>query len=80
MIARSLRLNLAIFIIDTNIVALTRQEKEKLVLEPYTQGKTYRQIAEEARICPRDITIVEKPVKEKESMESMSVSSDIDLS
>jgi hypothetical protein len=58
------------------MIALTRQDKEKLVLELYSQGKTYRQIAEEARICPRDIkTIVEKPIKERESMESMSVSS-----
>jgi predicted transcriptional regulator len=58
------------------MIALTRQDKEKLVLELYSQGKTYRQIAEEARICPRDIkTIVEKPVKAMELKESMSVSS-----
>jgi hypothetical protein len=58
------------------MMALTRQEKEKLVLELYSQGKTYRQIAEEARICPRDIkTILNKVVKEKESEESLSVSS-----
>ena len=55
-------------------MTLTRQEKEKLVLELYSQGKTYRQIAEEARICPRDIkTILDKVVKEKESEESISV-------
>jgi DNA-binding NarL/FixJ family response regulator len=47
------------------MIALTRQEKEKLVLQLYSQGKTYRQIAEEARICPRDIkTILDKVVKE----------------
>jgi hypothetical protein len=58
------------------MMALTRQEKEKLVLELYSQGKTYRQIAEEARICPRDIkTILNKVVKGKESEESISVSS-----
>jgi predicted transcriptional regulator len=58
------------------MMALTRQEKEKLVLELYTQGKTYRQIAEEARICPRDIkNIVEKPVKAMELKQSISVSS-----
>ena len=57
------------------MIALTRQEKEKLVLELYSQGKTYRQIAEEARICPRDIkTILEKTVKAMELQESMSVS------
>ena len=58
------------------MMALTRQEKEKLVLELYSQGKTYRQIAEEARICPRDIkTILDKVVKGRESKESISVSS-----
>jgi hypothetical protein len=58
------------------MMALTRQEKEKLVLELYSQGKTYRQIAEEARICPRDIkTILDKVVKGRESEESLSVSS-----
>ena len=57
------------------MIALTRQEKEKLVLELYSQGKTYRQIAEEARICPRDIkAILEKTVKAMELQESMSVS------
>ena len=30
------------------MMALTRQDKEKLVLELYSQGKTYHQIAEEA--------------------------------
>jgi DNA-binding NarL/FixJ family response regulator len=34
---------------------LTRQEKKKLVLDLYNQGKTYREIAKEARMCPRDI-------------------------
>ena len=34
---------------------LTRQEKEKLVLDLYNQGKTYRGIAKDARMCPRDI-------------------------
>jgi hypothetical protein len=58
------------------MIALTRQDKEKLVLELYSQGKTYRQIAEEARICPRDIkTILDKVVKGRESEESVSVSS-----
>jgi hypothetical protein len=48
------------------LMALTRQEKEKLVLELYNQGKTYRQIAEEARICPRDIiTILNRVVKRR---------------
>jgi hypothetical protein len=46
---------------------LTRQEKKKLVLDLYNQGKTYREIAEEARMCPRDIgIIVNNAVKEQE--------------
>jgi predicted transcriptional regulator len=46
---------------------LTRQEKERLVLDLYNQGKTYREIAKEARMCPRDIgVIVNKAVKEQE--------------
>jgi hypothetical protein len=58
------------------MIALTMQKKEKLVLELYSQGKTYRQIAEEARICSRDIKIIlDNVVKERESEESLSVSS-----
>jgi hypothetical protein len=34
---------------------LTRMEKEKLVMELYEEGKTYHQIAKEARISLRDI-------------------------
>jgi hypothetical protein len=37
------------------MVLLSRPEKEKLVLEMYSQGKTYKQIAQEVRISPRDI-------------------------
>ena len=38
------------------MIGLTRQEKEKLVLELYyNQGKTYAEIAKEARISLRDI-------------------------
>jgi transposase len=46
---------------------LTRQERERLVLELYyNQGKTYREIAKEARISPRDIGIIlNKVVEEK---------------
>jgi hypothetical protein len=58
-------------------MALTRQEKEKLVLDLYyNQNKSYHQIAKEARICPRDIkAILEKPVKDMELKKSMSISS-----
>jgi hypothetical protein len=45
---------------------LTRQERERLVIELYyNQGKTYREIAKEARISPRDIGIILKAVKAK---------------
>ncbi|HZE78488.1 MAG TPA: hypothetical protein VE089_08070 [Nitrososphaeraceae archaeon] len=37
------------------MVILSRAEKEKLVLDLYSQGKTYKQIAQEIRISPRDI-------------------------
>jgi hypothetical protein len=59
------------------MMALTRQEKEKLVLDLYyNQNKSYHQIAKEARICPRDIkAILDKRVKEVELKQSMSVSS-----
>jgi hypothetical protein len=45
---------------------LTRQEKERLVLELYNEGKTYREISKEARISPRNIgAILNKAVEEK---------------
>ena len=45
---------------------LTRQERERLVLDLYNQGKTYREISKEARISPRDIGIIlNKAVQEK---------------
>ena len=54
-------------IINCTHMVLTRQEKEKLVLDLYNQGKTYREIAEEARMSPRDIgVIVNKAVREEE--------------
>ena len=46
---------------------LTRQERERLVMELYyNQGKTYREISKEVRISPRDIgVILNKAVQEK---------------
>jgi transposase len=45
---------------------MTRQERERLVLELYIQGKTIREIAKEARMSFRDIgDILNKAVKEK---------------
>jgi hypothetical protein len=48
---------------------LTRQERERLVIDLYyNQGKTYREIAKEARISPRDIgVILNKAVEEKKT-------------
>jgi transposase len=37
---------------------LSRQERERLVLDLYNQGKTYREISKEARISPRDIGVI----------------------
>jgi transposase len=49
---------------------LTRQERERLVLDLYyNQGKTYREISKEARISPRDIGVILNKVME-EKMET----------
>jgi transposase len=46
---------------------LTREEREKQVVELYEQGHTYKQIAGLARISVRDIKpILERKEKEKE--------------
>jgi hypothetical protein len=48
-------------------MVLTRQEKEKLILDLYNEGRTYKQIAETARVSPRDIKpVIEKAEKERE--------------
>ena len=55
--------------------------RERLVLELYNQGKTYRQISREARISPRDIGIIlNKAIEEKKSQGSKEEEQDnIDL-
>src|SRR5215207_8666950 len=46
---------------------LTRQEKEKLVIDLYNQGKTIREISKEARMSFRDIgAILKKASGERE--------------
>jgi hypothetical protein len=45
---------------------LTRQEKERQVIDLYNQNKTYREIAKEVRICPRDIGIILKKASGEE--------------
>src|SRR5205085_6563990 len=50
------------------VMVLTREEKERFVLELYNQGKSTREIAEEARMSFRDIgRIIDKKEKEKEA-------------
>ena len=58
-----------IFLEDTKYMTiLTRQERERLVIELYyNQGKTYREISKEARISPRDIRIILNKVIEEKS-------------
>jgi hypothetical protein len=71
----SFKLPLHKFLEDTNYMTiLTRQERERLVLDLYNQGKTYREISREARISPRDIGLILNKViaeKTKESKEAI---------
>src|SRR5919199_6927393 len=51
---------------------LTRQERERLVLDLYyNQGKTYREISKEVRISPRDIGIILNKVAEEKKTERL---------
>jgi transposase-like protein len=45
---------------------VSRQEKERLVLDLYSQGKTYQQIAKEVRTSPNQIRDILKKEEEKE--------------
>ena len=57
---------------------LTRQERERLVLDLYNQGKTYRQIAKEARISPRDIGVILNKIVEEKKTEASKEQQDND--
>jgi hypothetical protein len=59
-----------------SMMVSTRREKEELVLDLYyKQNKNYRQIAQEARMSPRDIgEIVKKASNEKERQQHKSLS------
>ena len=48
---------------------MTRQERERLVLNLYNHGKTYREISKEARISPRDIGVILNKVIEENKVE-----------
>src|SRR5215204_7453325 len=54
------------------MMILTRQERERLVLDLYyNQGKTYREISKEARISPRDIRVILNKVVEDNKTEGL---------
>ncbi|MDQ3838957.1 MAG: hypothetical protein M3297_06780, partial [Thermoproteota archaeon] len=63
----TLSFHYTIILKDTRYMTiLTKQERQRLVLELYNQAKTYREICKEARISPCDIRIIlNKAVKEK---------------
>ena len=46
---------------------MTRQERERLVLELYNQGKTIREIAKDVRMSFRDIGVILNNAVEKKS-------------
>ncbi len=50
---------------------MSRDEKERRVIDLYSQGKTYRQIAEDVRISPNDIHTILKKKEEKEKNNSV---------
>jgi transposase len=55
---------------------LTRQEKERLVIDLYNQGKTIREISKEVRMSFRDIgSILKKASGEKEENQNKEQSS-----
>jgi hypothetical protein len=61
-----------IFLEDTKYMTiLTRQERERFVIELYNHGKTYREIAKEARISPRDIGVILNKVVEQKMTEGL---------
>jgi predicted nucleic acid-binding Zn-ribbon protein len=46
---------------------MSREEKEKHVIDLYSQGKTYRQIAKEVRISPNDIHTILKKIEDEKN-------------
>jgi hypothetical protein len=66
MITIALSFYYAIFLEDIKYMTiLTRQERERLVIDLYNQGKTYREISKEARISTRDIGVILNKVAEE---------------
>jgi DNA-binding NarL/FixJ family response regulator len=68
----SFKLQYTIFAEDIKYMTiLTRQQRERLVLELYNQGKTYREISKEVRISPRDIGVILNKVMEEKNAEGL---------
>ena len=68
MITIALSLHYTMTLEDTKYMTiLTRQERERLVIDLYNQGKTYREISKEARISPRDIRVILNKVMEEKT-------------
>ena len=52
---------------------MTRQERERLVLDLYNQGKTIREIAKEARMSFRDIGVILNKTFEEKNGEKVGI-------
>jgi DNA-binding NarL/FixJ family response regulator len=72
----ALRFWLTVFVRDV-VTMLTRQEREQIVLDLYTQGKTIRNIAKEVRMSFRDIGAVLKKEEEKEERQKRKLDKNI---
>jgi hypothetical protein len=76
----ALSFHYTIFLKDTKYMTiLTRQERERLVIELYNQGKTYREISKEARISPRDIGVILNKAVEQKMTEGLKEQDNINL-
>jgi DNA invertase Pin-like site-specific DNA recombinase len=60
--------------IEIALISLNRREKEKLIVDLYNAGSSYREIAKQARVSLRDI----KPILDRANgVQSMSKSSQV---
>ena len=57
---------------------LTKQERERLVLDLYNQGKTIREIAKEVRMSFRDIGVILNKIFEEKTERSKEQQQDND--
>ncbi len=71
MITRALNLYYTIFLEDIRyMIILTRQERERPVLELDNHGKTYREISNGARMAAYDIEIILNKIIQEKAEES----------